>query len=238
MVLRKHLSVLLSKKHKSNVLIPAHYFRESLNGWTVTRVSNNAFKEGQEEMEGQEGQEEVEGEEGVGGKVKEKSEDIEDVEHRDGATGTVVKKEKNNTTTYRTMSAFDLPHLKRPLIVDFRDDVLDWIDLEGLYPRYLPYDDHLSIDERRCWVDLRPYMNEAPPMISTHSVVTQAYQLFRHLGLRHLCVVDDDKDVIGLITRHELLPEKIIHSASEEQKDTFLWTPTPKHRLQRIMTAS
>ena len=51
--------------------------------------------------------------------------------------------------------------------------------LECLYPRYLPVDDDITELERECWIDLRPYMNEAPSIINEHSVVTQAYQMFR-----------------------------------------------------------
>jgi len=134
--------------------------------------------------------------------------------------------------------ASDYPtNRRRPLMLNFKDGVLSWEALESLYPRYLPFDKNLTEAERNCWVDLRPYMNEAPNVVSEQSVVTQAYQQFRHLGLRHLVVIDDDNDVVGMVTRHELIPEKIIQLAETEAKyegdrNVPLWTPTPRHRLR------
>ena len=48
---------------------------------------------------------------------------------------------------------------------------------------------------------------------------------------------DDDNDVVGMVTRHELIPEKIIQLAETEAKyegdrNVPLWTPTPRHRLR------
>ena len=285
LVLRKHLTVLLSKRHKQSVFIPSHYFRESQNGWTVTRVSNvDSMKVDEEQEEkggkGEKGEKEEETEETDETEKTEKTEETEKTEKIKKAKETeqidkMEKKEEtkgkekqqgksnqeqhsNGTATeeptpttgttatkppgvFRTLSAFQATGLKRPLIVDFRDNVLTWEQLEGNYPRYLAYDKYLTTEEKKCWVDLRPYMNEAPPMISSHSVVTQAYQMFRHLGLRHLCVVDDDKDCVGIICRHELLPNKIAQTSSaevDEEGGERGWAPTPRHRLQRNMTAS
>ena len=258
LVLRKHLTVLLSKRHKQSVLIPSHYFRESQNGWTVTRVTNVESMKVDEEREEKEGKEEKEAteetEESTQAKETGKIEKIEKKEETQGkqhqeqqANGTATEEATPTPTTatktpgvFRTLSAFQAVGLERPLIVDFRDNVLTWEQLEGNYPRYLAYDKYMTTEEKKCWVDLRPYMNEAPPMISSHSVVTQAYQMFRHLGLRHLCVVDDDKDCVGIICRHELLPNKIAQTSTAEVEEGGErgWAPTPRHRLQRNMTAS
>lgn len=34
--------------------------------------------------------------------------------------------------------------------------------------------------------------------------LSKVYSMFRHLGLRHLCVVPDDLRLSGIITRHDL----------------------------------
>ena len=41
-------------------------------------------------------------------------------------------------------------------------------------------------------------------MIQQHATLSRTFRLFRGLGLRHLCVVDDQFVVVGIITRHEL----------------------------------
>lgn len=41
-------------------------------------------------------------------------------------------------------------------------------------------------------------------VIQEHATLSRTFRLFRTLGLRHLCVVDDDFGVVGIITRHEM----------------------------------
>lgn len=62
---------------------------------------------------------------------------------------------------------------------------------------------------RRCFVDLRPYVNPTPYVIHVESTVQRAYTLFRGLGLRHLPVVNDNNDIVGILTRHDLTEERL-----------------------------
>ncbi len=56
------------------------------------------------------------------------------------------------------------------------------------------------------FVDLRPYMNATPFTVHVHAPLDRAYRLFRGHGLRHLVVVNDSGDAVGIITRSDLLP--------------------------------
>lgn len=79
--------------------------------------------------------------------------------------------------------------------------------MEGQYPRYASYHGHqlkLSSSERKCWVDLTPYLNATPHVIQEKAPFTRAYSLFRNEGLRHLIVVNPFNCVTGIITRRDL----------------------------------
>ncbi len=45
--------------------------------------------------------------------------------------------------------------------------------------------------------------------------LSKVYNLFRQLGLRHLCVVPKSQEVLGVITRKDLLPHHVEASYPE-----------------------
>lgn len=47
----------------------------------------------------------------------------------------------------------------------------------------------LSLPLRDMYLDLRPYVNHVPHVVKEKAPATQAYNLFRTLGMRHLVVV-------------------------------------------------
>lgn len=57
------------------------------------------------------------------------------------------------------------------------------------------------------WIDLRPYMNPTPFTVHLHAPLDRAFRLFRQHGLRHLVVINDCHDVVGIISRADLLPD-------------------------------
>ncbi|XP_018323894.1 H(+)/Cl(-) exchange transporter 7 isoform X1 [Agrilus planipennis] len=73
------------------------------------------------------------------------------------------------------------------------------------YPRY-PTIDEISIteDEKTYSVDLRPFMNSSPYTVLHNTSLPRMFRLFRGLGLRHLPIVNDTNEVIGMVTRKDL----------------------------------
>uniref|UniRef100_T2MFU2 Chloride channel protein n=1 Tax=Hydra vulgaris TaxID=6087 RepID=T2MFU2_HYDVU len=78
-------------------------------------------------------------------------------------------------------------------------------DFRDAYPRFLPIRNiNISQRERDCYIDLRSFMNPAPYSIQEKSSLNRGFRLFRALGLRHLVVVNDNNQVIGIVTRKDL----------------------------------
>ncbi|ELT90363.1 hypothetical protein CAPTEDRAFT_205672 [Capitella teleta] len=56
------------------------------------------------------------------------------------------------------------------------------------------------------FVDLEPFINISAPKVDEDYSLHRTYQIFRTLGLRHLIVIDIHNQVVGIITRQDLLP--------------------------------
>eukprot|EP01138_Halocafeteria_seosinensis_P001396 gb/GECG01001432.1/.p1 GENE.gb/GECG01001432.1/~~gb/GECG01001432.1/.p1 ORF type:complete len:1015 (+),score=100.27 gb/GECG01001432.1/:1-3045(+) len=83
-------------------------------------------------------------------------------------------------------------------------------DFDRHYPRFPSVDEMVFSDEElKSYVDLRPYMSSAPYTVNYKATLQRTYSLFRGLGLRHLPVLNDCQDVIGIITRHELTEDQL-----------------------------
>lgn len=73
------------------------------------------------------------------------------------------------------------------------------------YPRYPPIEDvQITEEERQFTVDLRPIMNPSAYSVTHSASLPRIFRLFRALGLRHLVVVNDRNEVIGMVTRKDL----------------------------------
>jgi chloride channel 7 len=91
--------------------------------------------------------------------------------------------------------------------------LVQWDTMERAYPRYPTIDDvEMRESDRNCWLDLRPYANTAPYTVNETASIQRTYRLFRTLGLRFLCVVNYNNQVVGIITRKDLLPESLTKS--------------------------
>ncbi|CAM9377787.1 unnamed protein product [Phaeothamnion confervicola] len=100
---------------------------------------------------------------------------------------------------------------------------VSWGSLEKIYPRYPDVHDlRISAEDREGWMDLRPYVNTAPYVINESASMTRTYRLFRTLGLRHLCVVNHHNQVVGMMTRKDLLPEHLAQRLREVPR-TRVW---------------
>ena len=109
---------------------------------------------------------------------------------------------------YRALYAQEVVYEEEPL--------LSYDDLEDSYPRYPdPASMSLTEEEGRMFIDLRPYSDPSPITVHVHAPLSRTFRLFRTLCLRHLLVVNDSHDVVGLITRHDLCAEALHAKAKE-----------------------
>ncbi|KAL6839145.1 hypothetical protein ACP4OV_031036 [Aristida adscensionis] len=71
----------------------------------------------------------------------------------------------------------------------------------------------LSPEEMEMYVDLHPFTNTSPYTVVETMSLAKALLLFREVGLRHLLVVPkacDRSPVVGILTRHDFMPEHIL----------------------------
>ena len=91
--------------------------------------------------------------------------------------------------------------------------LVQWQTIEKAYPNYPDVKDiDMRDSDRDGWLDLRPYANTAPYTVNETASIQRTYRLFRTLGLRFLCVVNHNNQVVGIITRKDLLPEALTDS--------------------------
>ncbi|KAI4493606.1 hypothetical protein M0804_001782 [Polistes exclamans] len=78
------------------------------------------------------------------------------------------------------------------------------------YPRYPAIQDvKITEEEKTYTLDLRPFMNPSPYAVKHSSSLPRIFRLFRALGLRHLPVLNDVNEVIGMITRKDIAKYRI-----------------------------
>ncbi|XP_016339852.1 chloride transport protein 6-like [Sinocyclocheilus anshuiensis] len=79
------------------------------------------------------------------------------------------------------------------------------------YPRFPDIHDlDLALLNPRMIVDVTPYMNPCPYTVSPNTCLSQVFNLFRTMGLRHLPVVNAVGEIVGIITRHNLTHEFLV----------------------------
>ncbi|XP_071396707.1 H(+)/Cl(-) exchange transporter 6 isoform X3 [Centroberyx affinis] len=88
---------------------------------------------------------------------------------------------------------------------------LSFAEMTEDYPRYPDIHDlDLALLNPRMIVDVTPYMNPCPYTVSPNTHVSQVFNLFRTMGLRHLPVVNAVGEIVGIITRHNLTHEFLL----------------------------
>jgi chloride channel 7 len=69
----------------------------------------------------------------------------------------------NNKSLYNSSTSSAASHSNSSSAIP----LVNWSQLENIYPRYPSIDSVvLSADDRKCWIDLRPYVNTAPYVIN------------------------------------------------------------------------
>uniref|UniRef100_A0A8V0YYW0 Chloride channel protein n=1 Tax=Gallus gallus TaxID=9031 RepID=A0A8V0YYW0_CHICK len=90
-------------------------------------------------------------------------------------------------------------------------------DFRDAYPRFPPIQSiHVSQDERECMIDLSEFMNPSPYTVPQEASLPRVFKLFRALGLRHLVVVNNHNEVVGMVTRKDLARYRLGKEGLEE----------------------
>ena len=67
----------------------------------------------------------------------------------------------------------------------------------------------LTDEELEMYIDLSQFVNTSSYTVQEDMSLAKVHQLFRGLGLRHLCIVPKPNEILGIITRKDLLPHHI-----------------------------
>ena len=91
-------------------------------------------------------------------------------------------------------------------------------DMPGLGELSIAAEDiALDANDEAMWVDLRPYLTPEPPIALKSMSVSRIFRMFRSLGVRHLCVVEDRPHLVGIISRKDVIPSAISETANSER---------------------
>ncbi|CAF1294693.1 unnamed protein product [Adineta ricciae] len=105
--------------------------------------------------------------------------------------------------------------LRKRNFISLNDCLRDYLTMDDFresYPRHPSIESvYLTDEERELYCDLRPYMYLAYT-VSHRSTLPRIFSMFRSLGLRHLIVVNDKNEVIGMITRKDLARFRLTHT--------------------------
>ena len=79
------------------------------------------------------------------------------------------------------------------------------------YPRYPSIDTvlaanaHINVNDEDLYLNIEPYINPSPFVMRDESSLSRAFRLFRTMGLRHLVIVNVHNEVVGIVTRKDLV---------------------------------
>jgi len=76
----------------------------------------------------------------------------------------------------------------------------------------------LSEEDKLATIDLRPFMDPSPYVVNELMPLRRVYRLFNEIGVRHLAVVDCREQVVGILTRKDILPHSIKHKLLHEEE--------------------
>ena len=66
-------------------------------------------------------------------------------------------------------------------------------------------------------IDLRPFMDPSPYVVNELMPLRRVYRFFNEIGVRHLTVIDCREQVVGIITRKDIMPEAIEERILDEE---------------------
>jgi chloride channel 7 len=107
--------------------------------------------------------------------------------------------------------------------------------LERTYPDFPDISSiKLSDKEMTYWLDVRIYMDSAPYVCNSKATINKAYLLFRTMGLRHMPVVDNDLNVVGIVTRADMNEHKL-HEYWHHQGAAIMKSINVENKAQAIV---
>ncbi|XP_043478610.1 H(+)/Cl(-) exchange transporter 7 [Leptopilina heterotoma] len=108
---------------------------------------------------------------------------------------------------------------------DFWEERLDIKIFRNEYPRYPTIDEvEVTEEEKTFMIDLRPFMNPTPYTLQHSATLPRVFRLFRALGLRHLPILNDTNEVVGMITRKDVARYRIWKHLGKMGLDELLIT--------------
>lgn len=151
----------------------------------------------------------------------------------------VVDNDSSHLSTVRTYGRYRGLILRSQLLVMLKAKIFNEYSLDSpwknqnlyklfrdSYPRMPVLDtimDNLNPQERNYSLDLRPVMNPSAYTVSHASSMNRIFRLFRALGLRHIVVLNDYNEVVGIVTRKDLVFFSLIinhHTTNVQQRLT------------------
>jgi len=99
--------------------------------------------------------------------------------------------------------------LKNPS--DRPEKILSWYEYKMLLNEKTIAKGPIQLDqnELECYINFAPYFNTGIYSIPVDFSLKDAYELFRTLGLTHLMVINKKNELVGVITRKDLVGENI-----------------------------
>nr|CCM18407.1 chloride channel protein, putative [Leishmania guyanensis] len=88
----------------------------------------------------------------------------------------------------------------------------------------IPMMEYLPLSTIRSYIDLRPYVDSSAPYVQQGVCVSRAYYTFRHLGLRHLPVLDRRQRVAGILTRVSFVGDRLMEKVGARAAGDFVDT--------------
>jgi len=103
---------------------------------------------------------------------------------------------------------------------DRPNKVLTWFEYKQLLDNKVLAKRELRVDPEdfECYVNFTPYINTGIYSVPVDFFLKDAYELFRTLGLTHLMVINKTNELVGVITRKDLLGEHLSFKQKKKRK--------------------
>eukprot|EP01046_Picozoa_sp_COSAG06_P002753 COSAG06_NODE_100_length_24132_cov_93.237507_14_plen_1117_part_00 len=92
--------------------------------------------------------------------------------------------------------------------------------------------------EKLSIIHLLDYADRSPITTMPHAKVARAFEVFRKLGMRHLCVADSDNFLVGILTRKDFMTYRLAENIKRHKAESLIrgwvcrWRKRREMRLQ------